>query len=97
MNMAINLKRAWDCEDPALAGLLLHDFQPVSITIPDDVAQPELQDVADPQPQIALQNQSRGDPLIGTAARETFPQGLYDLLVLICGQCFCFLVHSFLQ
>ena len=84
----------WNSEDPALAGFLLHDLQPVTVAIPDDIAQSEFQDVADPKPQVALQNQGRGDAIIGSAAGKAFPHGLDDLLVLICSQCFCFLVHD---
>jgi len=85
-----------DGENPALAGFLLHDLQPVTVAIPDDIAQSEFQNVADPKPQVALQNQRRSDAIIGSAARETFPHGLNDLFVLLCGQCFCFLIHSLL-
>ena len=90
------VENQWHCEDSALAGFLLHDLQPVTVAIPDDIAQSEFQDVADPKPQIALQNQGRGDAIIGSAAGKAFPHGLDDLLVLRCGQCFCFLVHSLL-
>ena len=38
-----------NCENPALACFLFGDFQSVAVTIPNDVAEPELQNVADPQ------------------------------------------------
>ena len=73
-------------EDPALSCLLLHNLQAVTITIPYNVTQTELQNIADPKPQIALQNQNCGNPLIRTAAGETFPHGLDGLLILLCGR-----------
>ena len=90
------VKHQGDSEDPALSCLLLHNLQAVTITIPYNVAQTELQNIADPKPQVALQNQRRGDAIIGSAAGKAFPHGLNDLFVLLCGQCFCFLIHSLL-
>lgn len=43
-------------EHTALAGLLLYNLQSMAVTIPYNVADPQFQDVADPQTQVALQD-----------------------------------------
>lgn len=68
-------------EYSALACLLLHHFQTIPIPIPYNIALPELQNIADSQSQVSFQNQSRGDPLIGSATTEALLHGLYDFLV----------------
>ena len=68
-------------EHSAFACLLLHHFQTIPVTIPHNIALPQLQNVADSQPQVSFQNQSRGDPLIGSATTEALLHGLYDFLV----------------
>lgn len=90
------VKHQRDSEDPALASLLLHDLQPIPLSITDNVALPEAQHITDPQSQVPLQNQCCSDPFIGSAAGETFSHGLDDLFVLFRGQRFCFLIHSLL-
>lgn len=90
------VKHQRDGEDPALASLLLHDLQPIPISITDNVALPEAQHITDPQSQVPLQNQCCSDPFIGSATGETFSHGLDYLFVLFRGQCFCFLIHSLL-
>ena len=65
-------------EHSALACLLLHHFQSIPVTIPHNIALPQLQNIADSQPQVSFQNQSRGDPLIGSATTEALLHGLYD-------------------
>lgn len=84
-------------EHSAFACLLLHHFQTIPITIPHNIALPELQNVADAQPQVSFQNQSRGDPLIGSATTEALLHSLDNFLVLLCCQSLGFLVHSCLQ
>ena len=95
LNVLLNDKG--NCKDSAFAGLLLHHFQTEAISITNDVAEPKFQNVADSQTQVALQNQDGGDPLIGSAAAKALSHGLNDLLVLLCGQSLCFLVHGCLQ
>ncbi len=58
-------------EHSTLAGLLLCYFQSMAVTIPYNVAEPQFQDVADPQTQIALQNQDGGNTLVGATSRKT--------------------------
>ena len=55
LNVLPNQER--DCENPAFACFLLHDLQAVAISIPHDVAGSQFDDVADPQPQVPLQDQ----------------------------------------
>ena len=43
------LDNQWNSEHPALAGFLLGDLQAVSVPVPDNIAGPQLQYVADPQ------------------------------------------------
>ena len=85
-----------NCERSELAGLLLGDVQTEAVTISHDIAESKLQDVTDPQSQVALQHQNGGDALIRTATGETLPHGLNDLLVLLCGQSLGLLVHDHL-
>lgn len=94
LNVLLNHK--WDSKSPAFAGLLLNHIQSESVTIPNYVTKPKLQYITDPQSQIALQHKDGCYALIGAASCETFPHGLDDLPVLLCGQCFCFLIHSLL-
>ena len=42
-------------EHSALACFLLHHFQTIAVTIPDNIARPQFQNIADPQAQVALQ------------------------------------------
>ena len=86
-----------DCKDTPFPCLLLHHFQTEAISVPYNVARSELYDVADPQAQVALQHQCRSNSVIGTAAAEALSYGLYNLFVLLCCQCLCFLVHGSLQ
>ena len=65
------LNHQWHGEDPALPGFLLHDLQTVAISIPDNIAKPQLQNVADPQAQVRFQYQSGGGSLIGAATAKT--------------------------
>lgn len=81
-------------EHPCFAGFLLGDFEAEPVSVPDNVAQTQLQDIADPQPQIGLQNQCGGDALIGTTAGEASLHSADNLLILLCGECPCFLVHG---
>lgn len=84
-------------ENAALAGFLFHDFKPVSVAIPHDVARSEFHNVADSDTQVALKHKSRCNSLIGAAAAEAFLHGLDYLFVLRCGQRLCSLVHHALQ
>ena len=77
--------------------LLFYDFKAEAITIPNNVTGAEFYDVADPQPQVSLQDKCGCDTLIGTATAESIFHGLHDFLVLLCGQSLGFLVHSDLQ
>ena len=95
LNVLLNDKG--NCKDSSFACLLLHHFQSEAISVPYDVAEPEFQNVADSQTQVALQNQDGGDPLIGSAAAKALSHSLNDFLVLLCGQSLCFLVHGCLQ
>ena len=81
-------------ERPCFAGFLLRDLQPEPVSVPHNVAQTQLQDITDPQPQIGLQHQCGGDALIGSAAGEAGLHGADNLLILLCGECPCFLVHG---
>lgn len=81
-------------EHSPLACLLLHHFQPETVSVSYDVARSQLNDVADPQAQVSLQHQSGGDAVIGAATAEPLAHGLNYLLVLIGCQCLCFLVHG---
>ena len=58
-------------KDSAFAGLLLHYLQPVTITVFDYIAEPKLQNVTDPQAQVALQHQDGGDSFVGSATAKT--------------------------
>ena len=84
-------------EDPALVGLLLHDLQPKAVTVPDNIAKSQLQDIADPQAQVRFQHQSGGDPFIGAAAAKAGLHVVDNFLVLLLRQGLCLLVHSCLQ
>ena len=86
-----------DREDALLARLLLHDRETEPSAVVHDIAGAELHDIADPQPQVAFQHESRCHPLIGTKEAAAFFHGSYNVLVLFCGQSRCFLVHFCLQ
>ena len=53
--------------------------------------------IADTEPQVALQYQSRCDALIGAASAEAFFHGGHDIGILLCCQSYGFLVHSSLH
>ena len=86
-----------DSEYAMLARLLLHDLKAEAVAIPNNVTGPEFDDVADPQPQISLQNKGGCDALIGAATTESRFHCLNDFLVLLCGESLSFLVHGDLQ
>ena len=81
-------------EHPALAGFLLGDLQAVSVPVPDNIAEPQLQYVADAQAQIPFQHQGGGYPLIWAVTAEPLSHSLYDLPVLLGGERLGFLVHG---
>lgn len=84
-------------EDSALSGFLLHHFQTVAVSIPDDIARPQLQYIADAQAQVSFQHQSRRYPFIGAATAKALLHIVDDFLVLLLCQSLGFLVHSYLQ
>ena len=86
-----------DSEDTAFACLLLHDLQAIAVPIQNDVAGAEAENVADPQAQVPFQHKGGGNALIRAAAAEALLHRGYDLLVLLCGQGSCLLVHGSLQ
>ena len=86
-----------DCEDTLLACLLFHDGEAEASAIIHNVAGTELHDIADPQPKVSFQHESRCHSLIGTEEAAAFLHGSYNVLVLFCGQSRCFLVHFCLQ
>ena len=47
LNILLNQER--DGKDSALPGFLLHDFQTVAVAVPDNIAKPQLQYIADTQ------------------------------------------------
>ena len=92
LNVLLNDKG--NCEESALARLLLHHFQSVPVCIPHDIARAQFQNVADTQAQVPFQNKGGGDTLVGTATAEPFLHGMDDFGVLLRGQSLCFLVHG---
>ena len=77
--------------------LLFYDLKAEAVTIPNNVTGAEFDDVADPQPQVSLQDKCGCDTLTGTATAESIFHGLHDFLVLFCGESLSFLVHGDLQ
>ena len=95
LDVLLNHER--DCEDALLPRLLLHDGETEPSAIIHDIAGAELHDIADPQPQVAFQYESRCHPLIGTEKAAALLHGRDHRLVLLCGQSRRFLVHDTLQ
>lgn len=83
-----------DGEVPYLAGLLFRDGKAVSVTIPHDVVQPELQDIRDAQTEVCFQHKGSCYPVIRSASGEALAHGRDDFFVLFQGQCYCGLVHG---
>ena len=94
-NVLLNDKRY--SEDPVLASFLLHDLQMIAISVPDYIAKTQPQYIADAQTQICFQHQSGSYAVIRAAATKALLHCLNDFLILLLGQCFCFLIHSYLQ
>ena len=76
LNVLLNDKG--NCEESALACLLLHHFQTVAVCIPYDIARAQFQNVADAQAQVPFQHKGGCDALIGAAAAEALLHGLDD-------------------
>ena len=92
LNVLLNDKG--NCENSALARLLLNHFQSVSVCVPHDIARAQFQNIADAQAQVPFQNKGGCDALIGSATTEPLLHGLDDFGVLLCGQSLGFLVHG---
>ena len=82
LNVLLNHKG--NCEESALACLLLYHFQSVAVCVPHDIAKAQFQNVADAQAQVPFQNKGGGDALVGTATGESFLHGLDNRFVLLC-------------
>ena len=79
---------------PTLAGLLFPDREPVAPAVVHNVRQAELENITDPQTEVSLQHQRRGDAFVWAKERAPgFHRG-NDLPVLLCGQRGRFLVHK---
>ena len=95
LNILLNHQR--HREDPVLSGLLFYHFQAVAVAIPNNIARPQPENVADAQAQVCFQNQGRSNPFIGAAAAKALLHIVDDFLVLLLCQSLGFLVHSYLQ
>ena len=95
LNILLNDER--DCENALLACLLFGYLQSVSVPIPDDIAKPQPENIADAQAQIALQHKRRRYALIRSAAAEALLHRLNYLAVLLCRERYGFLIHNALQ
>ena len=83
-----------DSEHPCLPGFLFSDGQAVTISVPDNIAQPEFQNVGNADAQVSLQHERSCDPFIGLASAKALLHGLDDLFVLVSGESHSLYVHG---
>lgn len=83
-------------EHPGLSGFLFRNSQTIPFSVLDNIAEPELQDIGDPQPQVGLQHQGCGNLVMGAGAGNPFFHDGDYLLILLCGQRYGSFVHALL-